>query len=266
MAESSIEWTNATWNPVAGCTVISPGCTNCYAMRMAARLAAMGNSKYRSLTRNSGGRSVWTGAISLDRQVLAAPLAWSKPRMIFVNSMSDLFHEKVPTEFIAEVWSVMARAPHHTFQILTKRPERMADVTAALAVLPNVWLGTSVENAEHLWRLQILRRVPASIRFVSFEPLIGPIPRPNLRGIAWAIVGGESGPRARSMEPVWVNDIRAACARYGTAFFFKQWGGTNKKRAGRELDGRTWDEFPATSSSRYGQRSSSPARQPAGPG
>jgi protein gp37 len=244
MAESSIEWTDATWNPVAGCTVLSPGCTNCYAMRMAARLDAMGMAKYRALTRRSGKRAVWTNAISLDRTSLQTPLSWSRPRMVFVNSMSDLFHEKVPADFIVEVWAVMARASQHTFQILTKRTERMAELSASLPLLPNVWLGTSVENSDYLWRLDALRRTSAVIRFVSFEPLLGSVRSAALEAIDWAIVGGESGPRARPMQAAWVHEIRAACRRSGTAFFFKQWGGANKKRTGRELEGRTWDEFP----------------------
>jgi protein gp37 len=246
MAESSIEWTDATWNPVAGCTVISPGCTNCYAMRMAARLDAMGMPKYRSLTRRSGRRSVWTGRISLDQPALHTPLEWSKPRMVFVNSMSDLFHEGVPASFIERVWEVMSRAGHHTFQILTKRVDRMAALVPSLPLLPNVWLGTSVENTDYLWRLEALRRIDAAIRFASFEPLLGSVTNVELQGIDWAIVGGESGPGARRIRSEWVEEIRDACRRAGTAFFFKQWGGTNKKRAGRKFEGRTWDEFPVS--------------------
>ena len=251
MSETSIEWTDATWNPVAGCTVISPGCTNCYAMRMAARLEAMGMAKYATLTRKSGTRAVWTGALSLDETALKVPLAWSKPRMVFVNSMSDLFHDDVPARFIERVWAVMARARQHTFQILTKRPERMADATAALPLLANVWLGASVENADYFWRLDALRRTRAAIRFVSFEPLLGSVRDARLGGIDWAIVGGESGPRARPMKAEWVSEIRDRCRAAGTAFFFKQWGGRNKKQAGRILEGRTWDEFPAKRSSGY---------------
>lgn len=248
MTETSIEWTDATWNPVAGCSVISPGCTNCYAMRMAARLEAMGSRKYARLTRRSGGRSVWTGKIKLDHAALEVPARWAKPRMVFVNSMSDLFHEGVPEKFIREVWKAMAQSPHHTFQILTKRPERMAAVTAALPVLPNVWLGTSVESSAFVLRLDALRATRAFIRFVSFEPLIGSVGRLNLTGIDWAIVGGESGPRARPMDATWVEEIQTSCRGTGTAFFFKQWGGKNKKRTGRQFAGRTWDEFPVTSS------------------
>ncbi len=245
MAESAIEWTDATWNPVAGCTILSAGCTNCYAMRMAARLDAMGMAKYAGLTRRSGGRAVWTGKIFLDREALEAPLSWSKPRYVFVNSMSDLFHEAVPVNFVADVWDVMSRARRHTFQILTKRPERMAELTRAFPVLPNAWLGTTVENAAHLWRLDYLRRARAAVRFVSFEPLLSSVSEANLKSIDWAIVGGESGPKARPMDRAWVTEIHALCRSTSTAFFFKQWGGKNKKAAGRELQGRTWDEMPA---------------------
>ena len=244
MTETSIEWTDTTWNPVAGCTIVSPGCSNCYAMRMAGRLEAMGTEKYAGVTRRSGGRAVWTGKVKLDHSSLPAPLMWRKPRMVFVNSMSDLFHEKVPSAFVRQVWKVMAQAHWHTFQILTKRPERMATLCEDLPLLRNVWLGTSVESADYISRLEELRRVNAAVRFVSFEPLIGSVGAADLTGIAWAIVGGESGPRARPMKRQWVNEIHVACARYGTAFFFKQWGGKNKAKTGRELDGRTWDEFP----------------------
>ena len=199
MADTSIEWTDMTWNPVAGCSVISPGCTNCYAMRLAARLEAMGMTKYAGLTRNSGGRAKWTGEVRTDPSALEAPLRWRKPRMVFVNSISDLFHEDVPKEFIAEVWSVMCRASKHTFQILTKRPKRMAALTAKLDLLPNVWLGASVESADYLERIDHLRQVRARLRFVSLEPLIGAVGKPDLSGIHWAIVGGESGPGARPM-------------------------------------------------------------------
>jgi protein gp37 len=249
LAETSIEWTDATWNPVAGCTVLTAGCTNCYAMRMAARLEAMGTEKYRGLTRKSGKRAVWTGKIRLDETSLGAPKSWSKPRKVFVNSMSDLFHDDVPMEFIARVWAVMKDTPRHTYQILTKRPERMAEVVSQpqFEILPNVWLGASVEDARVLHRLDAVRRVPAAIRFVSLEPLIGSVAAGDLTGIHWAIVGGESGPRAREMDPQWVDEIEAMCRRSGTAFFFKQWGGKNKKAAGRILNGRTYDEMPSLS-------------------
>lgn len=246
MADTSIEWTDSTWNPVAGCTVISAGCTNCYAMRMAARLEAMNVEKYSGLTRKSGGRYVWTGRIRLDEAALSIPLVWKRPRKIFVNSMSDLFHEDVPRGFIARVWSVMSQTPRHTYQILTKRPDRLKTIVKqdALAVLPNVWLGTSVEDASTLPRLDELRKTPAAIRFVSFEPLIGSVAGAELKDIHWAIVGGESGPRARPMKEEWVEEIYSLCLDADTAFFFKQWGGSNKKAAGRHYRGRTWDALP----------------------
>lgn len=244
MADTSIEWTDVTWNPVAGCTVLSPGCTNCYAMRMAARLDAMGARKYAGLTRKSGGRAKWNGKIRLDEVALTAPSTWKKPRMVFVNSMSDLFHSSVPDEFIVRVWEAMHAGHRHTFQILTKRPERMTELCKNLPLLPNVWLGTSVESAEYLWRLEYLRITPAVTRFVSFEPLLENVGTPNLSSIHWAIVGGESGPNARPMEQSWVENLRLACERYDAAFFFKQWGGRNKKRSGRKLHGKTWDNFP----------------------
>ena len=246
MADTSIEWTDATWNPVAGCTVMTAGCTNCYAMRMAARLEAMGVGKYEALTRKSGGRVVWTGQVRLDERSLETQLSWSNPRKVFVNSMSDLFHDGVPAEFIHRVWNVMQSTPRHTYQILTKRPDRMAKILRGpeFTTLPNVWLGTSVEDGRVLDRLDAIRAVPAAIRFVSMEPLIGSVAAGDLRGIHWAIVGGESGPRARAMKPEWVDEIEAMCRRSGAAFFFKQWGGKNKKATGRLFRGRTYDEMP----------------------
>jgi protein gp37 len=244
MADTTIEWTDATWNPVAGCTVITAGCTNCYAMRMAARLAAMGQPKYRGLTRKSGRRYVWTGKIRCDENSLDAPRSWTKPRRVFVNSMSDLFHEDVPVPFIRKVWHVMQDTPRHTYQILTKRPERMLEIAGSLPLLPNVWLGTSVEDDRVLDRIDALRRVPAAIRFVSFEPLIGSVASADLTAIHWVIVGGESGPRARLMAPEWVEEIETMCRATHVAFFFKQWGGKNKKRAGRLFRGETFDEMP----------------------
>ncbi len=246
MAETSIEWTDATWNPVAGCTILTAGCTNCYAMRMAARLEAMGVEKYRGLTRKSGGRAKWTGKLFLDRKSLAIPATWSKPRRVFVNSMSDLFHADVPADFLAEVWQVMADTPRHTYQILTKRPDRMIEMVPSLRKLPNVWLGASVEDEHVLHRVDELRRVPAAIRFISFEPLIGSVASADLTDIHWVIVGGESGPKARYMDPVWVDEIEARCRHSCTAFFFKQWGGRNKKATGRLLNGRIYDEMPAS--------------------
>lgn len=248
MAETSIEWTDATWNPVAGCTIMSAGCTNCYAMRMAARLEAMGVDKYRNLTRKSGGRAKWTGNLYLDDNALSIPETWRKPRNVFVNSMSDLFHPDVPAAFIQKVWHTMQNTPRHTYQILTKRPDRMADILSnGFPILSNVWLGTSVEDGRVLHRLDELREVPAAVRFVSFEPLIGSVADGRLDKIQWAIVGGESGPGARPMDPFWIDEIFDMCAEADTAFFFKQWGGRNKKATGRNYRGRTWDEMPALS-------------------
>jgi protein gp37 len=246
MAETSIEWTDATWNPVAGCTVLTAGCTNCYAMRMAARLDAMGVSKYKGLTRRSGSRSVWTGKVRTDVKSLEIPKAWSKPRKVFVNSMSDLFHEDVPATFIQRVWGVMKDTPRHTYQILTKRPARMADILSKerFEVLPNVWLGTSVEDGRVLHRLDEIRRVPAAIRFVSLEPLIGSVAAGNFKDIQWAIVGGESGPHAREMRSEWVEEIQDMCRQSKTAFFFKQWGGVRPKSGGRMLNGQEWNQYP----------------------
>lgn len=248
MAETSIEWTDATWNPVAGCSIMSAGCTNCYAMRMAARLEAMSVEKYSGLTRKSGGRAKWTGKINLDHAALSVPKKWAKPRNVFVNSMSDLFHPDVPVDFIRKVWEVMATTERHTYQILTKRPDRMAEILLdGFDILPNVWLGASVEDSRVLHRLDDLRRVPAALRFVSFEPLIGSVDGGDLTNIQWAIVGGESGPNARQMNPMWIDEIFDMCTDAGAAFFFKQWGGRNKKAAGRSYRGRTWDEMPALS-------------------
>jgi protein gp37 len=246
MAASDIEWTEATWNPIAGCTVLSPGCTNCYAMRMAARLQAMGMTKYAGTTRKSGKRHVWTGHVNIDEKALAAPIGWKRPQRIFVNSMSDLFQSELDESFVRKIWKVMERASWHSFQVLTKRPDRMLALLSKpqFPLLTNVWLGTSVESEDYLDRIDLLRRVPARIRFVSFEPLLGPIVEPDLTDIHWAIVGGESGPRARPMQEWWVEELREACERQDVAFFFKQWGGKRKKRSGRLLGGRTYDEYP----------------------
>jgi protein gp37 len=213
---------------------------------MAARLQAMGIEKYKGTTRKSGQRAVWTGRINIDEKNIEAPLRWRKPRRVFVNSMSDLFQPSLSPRTLQRVWSVMRDAHWHTFQVLTKRPELMLSRLSSgkLPELPNVWLGTSVESDDYVGRIDTLRRVPARVRFVSFEPLLGPIENPDLRGIHWAIVGGESGPAARHMEPCWVEELRDACREHGTAFFFKQWGGKRKKRTGRLFEGRTWDEYP----------------------
>ncbi len=253
---SDIEWTEATWNPVAGCAMVSPGCTNCYAQRMAARLSAMGVDKYDGTTRKSGARAIWTGQVNFDEGALSAPLKWKKPLRVFVNSMSDLFQEPVPVSFIQSVWRVMEKTPRHTFQILTKRPERMRDILCGgtFPVLKNVWLGTSVESQRYVDRIAVLRKTPAHVRFISFEPLLGPIANGDLSGIHWAIVGGESGPGARRMNPLWVEDIRDTCSEQGVAFLFKQWGGERKKKTGRTLQGRTWDEYPIIIENRSSQK------------
>lgn len=254
MAASDIEWTDATWNPIAGCRIVSPGCSNCYAMRMAARLQAMGMDKYKGTTRKSGRRHVWTGRVNVDHDALSTPLTWRKPRRIFVNSMSDLFQEDLDERVISQIWRVMQSAHWHSFQILTKRPDRMLDVLSrpGIPALPNVWLGTSVESKDYLDRIDLLRRVPAQVRFISFEPLIGPIVDPDLAGIHWAIVGGESGPYARPMEQWWAEALRDACKGQGVAFFFKQWGGKRKKESGRLLGGRPWDEYPTNVPCQFG--------------
>lgn len=253
MAETQIEWTDSTWNPVAGCSIISSGCKNCYAMEMARRLESMGVEKYSGLTRLKGKRTVWNGKITEDHDALSIPYRWRKPRKIFVNSMSDLFHEKVSDDFILKVWNVMRETPHHNYQILTKRPERIADMLTKYIreVLPNVWLGTSIEEQETAQRVFHLKKTPAQIRFISFEPLIGSVGEIDLSGIDWAIVGGESGSSARPIKEEWIDEIHEQCIEYGTAFFFKQWGTwgkdnirRSKKANGREYRGRTWDEMP----------------------
>ena len=230
---SSIEWTEATWNPVTGCTKISEGCRNCYAARMAKRLKAMGNKRY------SNGFKV-----TLHHDLIDIPLNWKKPKRIFVNSMSDLFHQDVPTSFIKDVFNTMNMGNWHHFQILTKRPERVLEIADELNWTPNIWLGVSVEDERVLHRIDVLKQIPAFIRFLSCEPLIGPLHNLRLEGIHWVIVGGESGPGARPMNPEWVRSIRDQCREQNVAFFFKQWGGVQKHRTGRILDNRTWDEYP----------------------
>jgi len=247
---SPIEWTEATWNPVAGCTILSPGCTNCYAMRLARRLEAMGQPKYAGITRMSAGRAKWNGKIVLDDVALEIPLKWKTPKIIFVNSMSDLFHEKIPVEFVLKVFKVMREARHHTFQVLTKRANRLAEIATQLPWPDNVWMGVSVENEDYVDRIDHLRSTPAFIKFLSLEPLLGPLDHLDLDGIDWTIAGGESGPNARPMNPNWVRSIRDQCNSAGVAFHFKQWGGVQKKQAGRTLDGRTWDELPIAKSSK----------------
>ena len=241
---SRIEWTDVTWNPTVGCSVISPGCTNCYAMRMAARLSSMGIAKYDGLTRRSGRGHKWNGVVRLDIESLKIPYSWSRPRRVFVNSMSDLFHENLRDSEIERVWRVMEELPQHEFQILTKRSDRLADVTRKLPLLKNVWLGVSVENKYELARIDDLRRSQSAIRFISFEPLLEDLGDLNLRDIDWCIVGGESGPGARPIQANWVRNILFAAREHNVAFHFKQWGGPQKKRNGRLLDGKTYDEFP----------------------
>lgn len=241
---SKIEWTEATWNPVAGCTILSPGCTNCYAMRLASRLAVMGQHKYVGTTRISGDRPKWNGKVKMDVPSLGIPRGWKKGRLIFVNSMSDLFHELVPLSFIKSVFEVMADTPQHTYQVLTKRSERLEGLSKKLPWPDNVWMGVSVESADYTHRIDHLRRTKAKTKFLSLEPLLGPLDELDLRGIHWAIVGGESGPGARPMPEDWVRSIRDQCISADVPFHFKQWGGKNKKRTGRILDGRTWDEWP----------------------
>ncbi len=240
---STIEWTDATWNPVAGCSRVSPGCQNCYAERMAARFSKPGLPYHKLAVMTQAGPR-WTNRIRLLEEKLEVPLRWRRPRTVFVNSMSDLFHERVPLEYIRRVFDVMRRAQQHRFQILTKRSERLRAVDADLPWASNIWMGVSVEDADRLFRVDDLRATGASIKFLSLEPLLGPLTKLTLDGIQWVIVGGESGPGARSMDPAWVIEIRDRCQAAGVPFFFKQWGGVNKKKAGRLLDGRVWDEMP----------------------
>jgi len=230
---SSIEWTESTWNPVTGCSKVSLGCRHCYAERMAKRLQAMGQSNYRN------GFQVATHEHALD-----LPLSWKKPQTIFVNSMSDLFHESVPLEFILRIFDVMARANWHCYQILTKRVERLGQLDPVLPWQPHIWMGVSVENQDYVHRVDCLRRTHAHVKFISFEPLLGPVNNIDWSGIDWAIVGGESGPGARAMSEEWVLDIRNACRQNGIPFFFKQWGGLNKKKNGRILQGNVYREMP----------------------
>ena len=231
--KSAIEWTDATWNPVTGCSKVSPGCKNCYAERLAARLEAMGNPRYRN-----------GFEVTLHPDQLTLPLRWKGPRKIFVNSMSDLFHEAIPDDFIKQVFDVMAKADWHVFQILTKRAERLEALAAQLPWPENIWQGVSVESEEYTWRIHHLQEVPAAVRFISVEPLLGPISRLPLKGINWVIVGGESGPRFRVAQPIWVRSIRDQCLRTKVPFFFKQWGGFTSKAGGRQLDGRLWSQLP----------------------
>lgn len=233
MAQSSIEWTEATWNPVTGCTKVSPGCKHCYAEVMARRLKGMGQPNYRN-----------GFELTLQEHMLDRPLLWKSRRTIFVNSMSDLFHKNVPLEFVRRVFEVMRQAHWHTFQVLTKRAERLEALSDQLPWPANVWMGVSVESARCLHRIDHLRRTPARVKFLSLEPLLGPLGAIDLGGIDWVIVGGESGPKARPMQESWVHEIQRQCLARRVPFFFKQWGGRNKKQAGRSLLGRVWDEMP----------------------
>jgi protein gp37 len=241
---SGIEWTDATWNPATGCRRVSPGCDHCYAATLARRLKAMGNPRYQSDGPDGEGFG-----LTLHWDKLDEPRRWRRPRRVFVNSMSGLFHPAIPQAFLLRAFEVMRACPQHRFQILTKRPARMATLIPKLVVelgdLPsNVWLGTSVESSEYLGRIISLQATPAAVRFLSLEPLLGPLPAIDLDGIHWVIVGGESGPGHRPMEPEWVRAIRDQCQRAGVAFFFKQWGGRTFKSGGRLLDGQTWDGLP----------------------
>jgi protein gp37 len=230
---SAIEWTEATWNPLTGCDKISPGCTHCYAERMSLRLRAMGQPNYRN-----------GFEVTLHERMLELPLRWKQPQRVFVNSMSDLFHKDVPEEYIQRVFAVMRQASWHRFQVLTKRSERLRELSDRIDWPANVWMGVSVESSDYRCRVDDLRRTAARTRFLSIEPLLGPIPDLDLTNIHWAIVGGESGPGARPMQEEWVIDLRDQCQRAGVPFFFKQWGGVTKKRTGRLLEGRTWDGMP----------------------
>jgi len=232
--KSTIEWTESTWNPVTGCTKISPGCKHCYAERLSLRLRAMGQPNYMN-----------GFALTLQPRMLELPLRWKTPQIIFVNSMSDLFHKSVPTEYIQRVFGVMAQANWHRYQILTKRSERLMQISCQISWKPHIWMGVSVESQDYTFRIDHLRGTAAHVKFLSLEPLLGPLPQLNLQGIDWVIVGGESGPKSRPMRKEWVVDIRDQCLAAGVPFFFKQWGGFNKKQAGRRLEGRTWDQMPA---------------------
>ena len=278
---SKIEWTEITWNPVTGCDRISAGCNHCYALALAKRLKAMGSQKYQA---DGDPRTSGPGfAVTVHEDTLREPLRWRKPRVVFVNSMSDLFHARVPDSFIASVFGVMAATPQHTYQVLTKRSRRMrallvsdafrsrVDAAADAAIdaltainpqwlglpsldpvpwpLPNVWAGTSIENDDYAWRADDLRQTPAAVRFLSLEPLLGPLPGLSLDGIHWVIAGGESGPGHRTIDLAWVRDIRDRCASRDVAFFFKQVGGPTPKAGGRQLDGRTWDQVPSLAGS-----------------
>lgn len=239
---SGIEWTEATWNPTTGCDRTSPGCENCYAMTLAKRLQAMGQAKYQ---KDGDPRTSGPGfGLTIHEEALGIPYRWRSPRVIFVNSMSDLFHPQVPLDFIRRVFRVVDETPQHTYQVLTKRSKRLAQVGEHLSWPANLWMGVSIESDRYRFRVDHLRTVDAAVRFVSAEPLLGPLPGLDLSGIDWLIAGGESGSNARAMQEDWVRDLRAQCNAAGVAFFFKQWGGRTPKAGGRQLDGRLWSEMP----------------------
>ncbi|HEY1739349.1 MAG TPA: phage Gp37/Gp68 family protein [Acidimicrobiia bacterium] len=243
MAQTTpIEWTESTWNPTTGCDRLSPGCDHCYALTLAKRLKAMGVERYQ----NDGNRRTSGPGFRLTSHddVLFVPYRWKRPRLVFVNSMSDLFHDDVPDEFIHSVFDVMRDTPRHTYQVLTKRSRRLVRLGRELDWPSNVWMGVSVESARYRFRIDHLRQVPAAVRFISAEPLLGPLGPLDLTGISWVIAGGESGPNARPMELEWGRDVRDQCVAADVQFFFKQWGGRTPKAGGRELDGRTWDDMP----------------------
>jgi protein gp37 len=245
--KTAIEWTEATWNPTTGCDRVSPGCDNCYALTLSKRLKAMGSPKYQldgDPTTSGAGFGLTLHPTSLD-----VPRRWSAPRLIFVNSMSDLFHDGVPLEFVARVFDVMRDTPQHTYQVLTKRAQRLSRVAGELDWPTNLWMGVSVESRRYSFRLDHLRKAPAAVRFLSAEPLLGPIGDIDLDGIHWVIAGGESGAHARQVEYEWVAQLRDRCMAAGVAFFFKQWGGRTPKAGGRELDGEVWDQLPAQAAS-----------------
>lgn len=241
MAQTSIEWTELTWNPVTGCTKISPGCKFCYAEVMSKRLKAMGVDKYKDGFKK----------VRIHEDALGIPYTWKKSKVVFVNSMSDLFHKDVPLEFIQRVFQVMRDNGQHVFQVLTKRADRLAEISDHLIWPYNIWMGVSVEDERVTERIDFLRQCGARVKFLSCEPLIGPLSNLNLSGIDWVIVGGESGHKPRPMDPDWVLDIQEQCRQSNVAFFFKQWGGKNKKKAGRELNGKTYDEMPEIELQKY---------------
>ena len=239
---SAIEWTHATWNPTTGCDQTSPGCDHCYALALAKRLKAMGQPKYQ---RDGDPKRSGPGfGLTVHRDALTVPLRWKEPRYVFVNSMSDLFHEQVPLNFITDVFATMAAASQHTYQVLTKRSQRLAALSEELEWPPNVWMGVSIESDRYTFRANQLRTTGAAVKFVSIEPMLGPVPSLNLTGLDWVIAGGESGPAARPMDPAWARDLRDRCVEGGVKFFFKQWGGRTPKAGGRHLDGQLWDEMP----------------------